>query len=85
MAAVLFEPFDTVDKIKIQLMHHKFNGVKILLTVKAPGQIVPGVDGGVGTLAHRAVERGLSVVVAGGNRKHGFNDAVYRDLVAQKR
>jgi hypothetical protein len=64
------------------LMHYKFNRVKIFLTIKASGQIMPGVDGSVRTLAHRAKKRRLAVVVADGNRKHGFNDAGYRDLIA---
>ena len=63
-------------------MHHEFNGIKILSTLKTSGQIVLGIDGGVRAVAHGTVEGRLTVFVAGGNRKHGFNDAIYGDAIA---
>ena len=80
--AVFLEPFDTVDKADTALMHHKFNGIKILSTFKTSGQIVLGIDGGVRAVADRTVKGRLTVFVAGGNRKHGFDDTVYGDIIA---
>lgn len=82
LTAVLLEPFDTVDKTNMALMHHEFDGVKILPTFKTSGQIVLGIDGRVRTMADGTVKGRLTVFVAGGNRKHGFNDAIYRDVIA---
>jgi hypothetical protein len=64
------------------LMHHEFNGVKILPTFKTSGQVVLGIDGRVGTVADGTIKGRLSVFVAGGNREHGFNDAIYGDIIA---
>lgn len=80
--AVLSEPLDTVDKINVALMHHEFNGVKILSTFKTSGQIMLGIDGRVRTVAHGTVKRQFAVFVADGNRKHGFDDTVYGDIIA---
>jgi hypothetical protein len=66
----------------LALVHHEFNGVKILLAFKTSGQIVIGIDGRVRTVADGTVERRLTVFVAGDNRKHGFNDAIYWDVIA---
>lgn len=82
LTAVLHEPFDTVDKTNMALMHYEFNGVKILLTLKTSGQIMLGIDGRIGTVADGTVEGRRTVFVAGGNRKHGFNDAIYGDVIA---
>jgi hypothetical protein len=51
----------------MQLMHHKFNGIKILPAIKASGQIVVSIDGGVYGAANRAGKGKLAIVVAGGN------------------
>jgi hypothetical protein len=48
-------------------------------------QIVFGIDGGVCAMTNGAVEGQSTVFVAGGNREQGFNDAVYRDIITQKR
>ena len=77
-----FEPFDTVDKAFMALMHHKFNRVKILLAIEASCQIVSGIDRGVCPMANGAFEVWHTVIVAGGNREHGFNEVVYWDLIA---
>ncbi len=68
LTAVSLEPFVTVDKTGMPLMHHAFNGIKILPAFKASGQIVFGIDGGVDTVAHRAGKGRLAIIVAGGNR-----------------
>ena len=65
--AVSFEPFDTVDKASMPLMHHKFNRIKILPAIEASCQIVFGIDGGVCAMANGAVEAQLIVFVASGN------------------
>jgi hypothetical protein len=80
--AVLLEPLDTVDKTNMALMHHELNGIKILPTFKTSGQIMLGIDGRVRAVTHGTVKRRFTVFVAGGNRKHGFNDAIYRDIIA---
>jgi hypothetical protein len=85
IAALSFEPFDTVDKVGMTLMHHKFNGVKIPAAIEASCQIVSCMDGRVCAMAIGAVEGGGTVFVSGGNRKNGFDDAVYGDFIAQKR
>jgi len=63
-------------------MHDQFNGVKILLTFKAPGEIVFGIDRGVKATATRAGKRKPAVCAAGRHLEHGFDNTGYGYPVA---
>jgi hypothetical protein len=78
----VFKPPDAVDKADLLLMHDQFNGVKILLTCKAPGEIVICIDGGVKAAACRA-SKGNSVVYAASRQlEQGFDNTGYGNPVA---
>ena len=85
LAIALFEPFDTVDKVDLQLMHNDFNGIKILSTVKAAGQIMLSIDGCIRTVAHRTGKGQFSAAAVSGKRNKKLNDALYGDFISQIR
>ena len=64
-----FEPLYTVDKTDLQLMHHDFDGVKVLPAVKAAGQIVPVIDGSIKSVTKWTGKTKFTVRVMGGKRQ----------------
>ena len=77
-----FKPPDAIDKADLPLMHNQFDGIKILLAVKAPGKIMSGIDRGIKTAAYRAGKGKPAVCASGREFEHGLDNAGYRNPVA---
>nr|WP_054701832.1 hypothetical protein [Desulfosarcina cetonica] len=74
------QPFDTVDKADLQLVHDQFDGVEVPSARKASGKIVTGIDGCVRSTAYGA-DKSLAAVLDG-STEQVFYDPTNGDPVA---
>ncbi len=78
----VLQPFDTIDKADLKLVHGKFDGIKIPWAGKASDKIVSGVDGRFRSAAYGAGKLTLTAFVLDVITKQGFDDSVDGDPVA---
>jgi len=79
---MVFKPFDTIDKADVELVHDKFDGIKILSAWKASGKIMRGIDGSFKTTAYGAGKGQIALFLLAVKAWQGFNNLLDGDPIS---